>query len=78
MTLVLDAFANSTPHGTIVCSGPDGAGGFSVDPSLFASFAAGDQCSGSLERSASKSVELAGGHVTFTAKAEQYFNVAVE
>jgi hypothetical protein len=78
MTLTLSAFANQTSHGTIVCTASDSALGLSVDTSLLAKFAAGDQCWGSLERSASKSVELAGGHVTFTAKGEQTFIVPVE
>lgn len=78
MTLTLSSFANGTPHGTVVCAVADAAGGFSVDPSLLASFDAGDKCWGSLERSASKTVELAGGHVTFSAKGEQTFVVPVE
>jgi hypothetical protein len=76
MTLTLAAYANGTNgtlRGTVVCTGADSAGAFSVDSSLLASFASGDQCWGSLERSASTSVELTGGRVTFTAKADQSF-----
>jgi hypothetical protein len=78
VTLTLDAYAEGTPHGKISCTVPDAAGKVTVDPTLTANYAVGDECWASLRRDASQVVELDGGHVTVRAKADYAFTGPIE